>query len=173
MQNFEKIRQVSAPLERLSRKIVVTSRVATQTFAPDIKNRYLVFPINLMLVGTKASRPIQINTSNLNGNVSKSSRNNPYPSPVSPTTLSFSPSKFLSSYQLPYSFTSRYLLHEELGYGGFGFVYSIIRIADSARFACKFIFKSKVSRNCWTIDRELGQCPMEVAVLKNVTCYFR
>ena len=129
-----------------------------------------------MLAGTKASRPIPINTSNLHGKGnllgSNKSSCNPYPSPVSPTTLSFSPAKFLSSYLLPYSFTSRYLLLEELGYGGFGFVYSISRLSDGAQFACKFIFKLKVSRNSWTFDRELGQCPMEVAVLKNVIYSF-
>ena len=127
------------------------------------------------------SRPIPIKTSNLTNNLEvatgtsnmlgkAATAGNPYPSPVSPSALSFSPSKFLSSYQLPLFFTSRYRLLEELGYGGFGFVYSVVRLADGARFACKFIFKSKVSRTSWTIDRELGQCPIEVAVLKNVLC---
>lgn len=126
------------------------------------------------------SRPIPIKTSNLTNNLEvatgtsnmignkAAAAGNPYPSPVSPSALSFSPAKFLSSYQLPLVFTSHYRLLEELGYGGFGFVYSVVRLADGARFACKFIFKSKVSRTSWTIDRELGQCPIEVAVLKNV-----
>lgn len=92
----------------------------------------------------------------------------PYPSPVSPTTLTFSPAQFLQTYQLPRTFTARYALSEELGFGGFGFVYAITRLDDSARFACKFIFKSKVARSSWTRDLEIGTCPMEVAVLKNV-----
>lgn len=121
----------------------------------------------MLTTASKASRPIPINTANLGSNVANASTN-PYPSPVSPTTLSFSPSKFLSTYQLPVAFTSRYKLLEELGFGGFGFVYSVFRLSDGARFACKFIFKSKVSRTSWTIDRVLGKCPMEVAVLKNV-----
>lgn len=111
----------------------------------------------------KASKPIPIKTSNL-------SRLDPcpYPSPVSPTSLVFSPSKFISTYILPPVFTSQYKLGHELGYGGFGFVYSCFRLSDNAQVACKFIFKSKVSRSSWTTDRELGLCPMEVAVLKNV-----
>lgn len=107
------------------------------------------------------SKPIAIKTNNL-------SKASAYPSPVSPSGLDFSPSKFIQTYSLPESFTSKYVLSHELGFGGFGFVYAVNRLSDGQKLACKFIFKSKVSRNSWTSDRELGLCPMEVAVLKNV-----
>jgi hypothetical protein len=108
------------------------------------------------------SKPISIKTNNLQKSVA-------YPSPVSPSSLEFSPSKFIQSYNLPSAFTDLYCLSHELGFGGFGFVYAVRRITDNQMLACKFIFKSKVSRTCWTSDRELGLCPIEVAVLKNVS----
>ena len=107
------------------------------------------------------SKPIAIKTNNL-------SKIHAYPSPISPSGLEFSPSKFIQNYSLPPSFTESYSLSHELGFGGFGFVYAVTRLVDGQKLACKFIFKSKVSRNSWTSDRELGVCPMEVAVLKNV-----
>lgn len=108
----------------------------------------------------KPSQPITIQTKNLNPA-------DAYPSPVSPSAM-FSPSSYLQNYKFPVAFTSRYQLGEELGFGGFGFVYSAIRLSDGLEVACKFIFKSKIARSSWTIDKVLGQCPMEVAVLKNV-----
>ncbi|KAI8900565.1 kinase-like protein [Globomyces pollinis-pini] len=93
-----------------------------------------------------------------------------YPSPVSPTNtaLSFCPTDYLSTYDLPKEFLLQYSLGQELGFGGFGFVFLTTRISDGAQLACKFIFKARVPRSSWIIDTALGHCPMEVAVLKNV-----
>lgn len=65
-------------------------------------------------------------------------------------------------------FVQKYSLKHELGAGGFGFVYSCTRRADSQTLACKFIIKAKVPKNCWTLDAQMGVCPMEALVLKNV-----
>ncbi len=116
----------------------------------------------------RAAKPIPIKTSNLAIKQQQQPAVCPYPSPVSPSTMAFSPTSFLSTYSLPRRLTSQYMVRHELGFGGFGFVYAVTRIADGAQLACKFIFKSKVSPSSWTSDRDLGTCPMEVAVLKNV-----
>jgi hypothetical protein len=106
------------------------------------------------------SKPIQIQTSNLPTNTS-----HPYPSPLSPTLDYYQNQTFKTFSD---KFTSKYILKQELGFGGFGFVYSCVRKSDMATFACKFIYKSKIARSCWTFDKQLGYCPMEIAVLKNV-----
>jgi hypothetical protein len=114
----------------------------------------------------KGSRPIQIKTSNLPQFISA------YPSPVSPITLvppnvvkSASNPKLLN---ISPKLTSKYLIGKELGFGGFGFVYACTRKTDGVQVACKFIYKKNIARSSWTQDKDLGVCPMEVAVLKNV-----
>ncbi|KAJ3274418.1 hypothetical protein HDV01_003022 [Terramyces sp. JEL0728] len=110
------------------------------------------------------SRPIPIRTTNIRVEQA-------YPSPVSPTNttgLVFNPTRYLSQYILPAKFADNYVLGEELGYGGFGFVFSAMRLADGLQVACKFIFKSKVPATSWINDRDLGRCPIEVAVIKNI-----
>jgi serine/threonine protein kinase len=110
----------------------------------------------------KGARPIPIKTNTAPAVAS------PYPSPVSPTGMAFSPSQCIANYSLSCEFLAKYKLGIELGFGGFGFVYSATRLSDGTEVACKFIFKSKIVRSSWTYDKDLGRCPMEVAVLKNV-----
>lgn len=76
--------------------------------------------------------------------------------------------RYLTNYPLNPSFTSQYLLGDELGSGGFGFVVSVHRRIDYREFAVKFIFKAKVSPQHWVRDIQLGLVPMEVFLLKNV-----
>jgi serine/threonine protein kinase len=111
------------------------------------------------------SRPIPIKTNAVATSVS------PYPSPTSPTGMAFSPSQCIANYPLSCEFLSKYKLGMELGFGGFGFVYSATRLSDGVEVACKFIFKSKIVRSSWTFDKTLGRIPMEIAVLKNVDLY--
>ena len=53
-----------------------------------------------------------------------------------------------------------------IGSGGFGFVCSGQKLAESKLVSIKFIFKSKIPINSWIIDSELGRIPFEVYILK-------
>jgi hypothetical protein len=110
------------------------------------------------------AKPIPIRTKNLSLDAKQ------YPSPISPGCINshFDPTGFLRSYTLPTRFTDSYSLVEELGCGGYGFVFSIRRINDGSLVACKFIFKNRIDRKSWTLDESLGKCPLEVYILKNV-----
>ena len=88
-----------------------------------------------------------------------------YPSPVSPPVRH---QGHLQDVILPYRFNQQYSVDDEIGFGGFGFVYAVTRKSDGLEVACKFIYKEKISRSSWYNDVELGRVPMEVAVLKNV-----
>jgi hypothetical protein len=74
----------------------------------------------------------------------------------------------LQNHTLHPLFSARYLIQDELGSGGFGFVVSAIRIADGRELAVKFILRSKVPRNGWVSDPELGLVPVEIAILSRV-----
>jgi serine/threonine protein kinase len=67
------------------------------------------------------------------------------------------------------AYSDKYSLERELGSGGFGTVWSAKRLCDGASVAIKFIKRSKIAPKCWTTDPELGPCPLEVFVLKNVS----
>jgi hypothetical protein len=115
------------------------------------------------IMNLKASKPIPIKTCYAPSAASI------YPSPTSPTGVAFqTASQTIKGFPLSIEFTQKYLVGSELGFGGFGFVYSATRISDGLQVACKFIYKSKIVRSSWTIDKHLGRVPMEVAVLKNV-----
>jgi len=76
--------------------------------------------------------------------------------------------RYLADYKLHPTFAANYTLGDELGSGGFGFVVSALRNADSFPVAVKFIWKEKVPSQGWVRDRDLGVVPMEVFVLKTV-----
>ncbi|KAK0545540.1 hypothetical protein OC845_005062, partial [Tilletia horrida] len=76
--------------------------------------------------------------------------------------------RYLSRHTLHPRFAREYTLGDELGSGGFGFVVSAMRNADSFPVAVKFIWKEKVPSQGWVRDRDLGVVPMEVFVLKTV-----
>ena len=65
-------------------------------------------------------------------------------------------------------FAFRYIIQDELGSGGFGFVVSAIRLADNREVAVKFILRAKVPRHGWVSDPELGLVPIEIAILSSV-----
>lgn len=108
-----------------------------------------------------SSKPIKVDTSI----VRKCADDYGYPSPVSPPVRK---PGHLEDVILPSRFINEYTVEDEIGFGGFGFVYAVTRKRDGVELACKFIFKEKISRSSWYNDADLGLVPMEVAVLKNV-----
>ncbi|KAF9921969.1 hypothetical protein BGZ65_009938, partial [Modicella reniformis] len=74
----------------------------------------------------------------------------------------------LQNYPLVPEFLAEYVLGNELGSGGFGFVVSATRKVDHKEVAVKFIFRDKVPVQGWAKDPELGLIPMEISVLRNV-----
>ncbi|KAI7899991.1 kinase-like domain-containing protein [Cokeromyces recurvatus] len=66
-------------------------------------------------------------------------------------------------------FLANYIIGEELGSGGFGFVVSARERKTGIERAVKFIFRDKVPPHSWVRDRGLGQLiPMEIYILKNI-----
>ncbi|KAJ3124177.1 hypothetical protein HK098_001351 [Nowakowskiella sp. JEL0407] len=98
-------------------------------------------------------------------------------SPPSPTPSSAPPPvtprtpipRSKPKYQMPPSFTSKYALHDELGIGGYGYIFSAIRRKDGKEVAVKLLPKAHVSPSRWTVDPGLGLVPMELWVMKNVS----
>ncbi|KAG1042528.1 hypothetical protein G6F46_000566 [Rhizopus delemar] len=74
----------------------------------------------------------------------------------------------LSNYPLHPSFLANYIIGEELGSGGHGFVISARERKTGIERAVKFIYRHMVPAHNWVKDRTLGQIPMEVYILKNI-----
>lgn len=91
----------------------------------------------------------------------------PFPSPTAGLNTMAS-STHLQNHKLEPSFAARYVIQDELGSGGFGFVVSAIRISDGREVAVKFILRAKVPLNGWVADPELGLVPIEIAILSRV-----
>ncbi|KAG0735745.1 hypothetical protein G6F57_008378 [Rhizopus arrhizus] len=66
------------------------------------------------------------------------------------------------------SFTEKYILGQELGSGGFGFVVSAYERQTGIERAVKFIVRKRVPSTAWVCDHEMGPIPMEIYVLKHV-----
>jgi serine/threonine protein kinase len=77
-------------------------------------------------------------------------------------------SAYLQHYQFHPTFLANYIIGEELGSGGYGFVVSARERRTGIERAVKFIFRNKIPAHSWVKDRELGHIPMEIYVLKNV-----
>ncbi|KAK9239857.1 kinase-like domain-containing protein [Lipomyces kononenkoae] len=75
----------------------------------------------------------------------------------------------LKDYTLHPEFESRYLLGDELGSGGFGFVMSATRYSDGQEVAVKFIYRKKIPRHSWVHDRVHGPVPTELYILLRIT----
>ncbi|KAI9280771.1 kinase-like domain-containing protein [Sporodiniella umbellata] len=74
----------------------------------------------------------------------------------------------LSNYPIHPHFLSNYILGEELGSGGHGFVYSAREKKTGVERAVKFIYRHMVPAHSWVKDRMMGQIPMEAYILKNI-----
>ncbi|KAI7879846.1 kinase-like domain-containing protein [Mucor mucedo] len=76
--------------------------------------------------------------------------------------------KLLMNHNLNKDFTAKYVLGQELGSGGFGFVVSAHERATGIERAVKFIIRKKVPSNAWVCDPNMGMIPMEIYTLKHV-----
>ncbi|KAG2223132.1 hypothetical protein INT45_005688 [Circinella minor] len=66
------------------------------------------------------------------------------------------------------AFAAKYILGDELGSGGFGFVMSAAERSTGIERAVKFIYKAKVPASAWVTTRSNERMPMEIYVLKHV-----
>ncbi|KAI9254050.1 kinase-like domain-containing protein [Sporodiniella umbellata] len=74
----------------------------------------------------------------------------------------------LMHHSLVPEFREKYVLGQELGSGGFGFVVSAYERSTGIERAVKFILRKKVPKTAWMNDRTMGPVPVEVYVLKRV-----
>ncbi|KAK9459749.1 uncharacterized protein V1516DRAFT_677877 [Lipomyces oligophaga] len=70
----------------------------------------------------------------------------------------------LKGYSLHSEFDDKYLLGDELGSGGFGFVMSATRFSDRQEVAVKFIYRQKIPAHAWINDMVYGPVPMELYI---------
>ncbi|KAI9019107.1 kinase-like domain-containing protein [Hyaloraphidium curvatum] len=76
--------------------------------------------------------------------------------------------RYLTRYPLHPKMQQQYVIGEELGVGGFGFVVAGERRNPKEDVAIKFIFRNRIPAQGWARDPDLGVVPMEVYILKNV-----
>ncbi|ORX54128.1 kinase-like protein [Hesseltinella vesiculosa] len=91
--------------------------------------------------------------------------------PVAKSTVSAetTATKQLRDYALPACLSQHYVLGQELGNGGFGFVVSAKARSTNEEVAIKFIYKHKVPATSLMMDAH-GQClPMEIYILKHAS----
>ena len=90
----------------------------------------------------------------------------PLPSiyPVSLRSRNYSP-RFPEGHRLLEVFVQNYLLGDELGSGGYGFVMTAIDRRENVEVAVKFIVKEKVPEQAWVENDTYGRIPIEVLVL--------
>ncbi|KAH9946964.1 kinase-like domain-containing protein [Amylocystis lapponica] len=80
---------------------------------------------------------------------------------------SYSP-RFSSEHMLNPYFVRSYVLGDELGAGGYGFVMTARRRDEGREVAVKFVIKDKVPEHAWWQDDLLGRIPTEVMLLSLV-----
>ncbi|CEG83844.1 Putative CAMK/CAMKL/PASK protein kinase [Rhizopus microsporus] len=74
----------------------------------------------------------------------------------------------LMNYPLHPDFLANYIIGEELGAGGYGFVVSARERKTGIERAVKFIYRHMVPPHSWVKDNTLGHIPMEIYILKNI-----
>ncbi|KAJ8696204.1 hypothetical protein PTI98_006090 [Pleurotus ostreatus] len=73
--------------------------------------------------------------------------------------------KFPEGHQLNRHFVRNYVLEDQLGAGGYGFVMTAHHRERGYEVAVKFIIKEKVPDGAWMVDEVLGKLPAEVLLL--------
>lgn len=76
--------------------------------------------------------------------------------------------RFQSGHRLNERFARSYLLREEIGSGGYGFVMVASRRSRPGDVAVKFIIKKKVPAHAWMQDSKLGRLPTEIWLLSRI-----
>jgi serine/threonine protein kinase len=80
-------------------------------------------------------------------------------------SMNYSP-RFPPGHYLNPAFARVYLLGEELGSGGYGFVMTALHRRHKSEVAVKFVIKAKVPDQAWIDHNTLGRIPMEIMLLK-------
>ena len=76
--------------------------------------------------------------------------------------------RFPSGHLLNERFARSYVLREEIGSGGYGFVMVASRRGSLGDVAVKFIIRKKVPAHAWVQDSILGRLPTEIWLLSRI-----
>jgi len=76
--------------------------------------------------------------------------------------------RFPTGHRLNKRFARSYLLREEIGSGGYGFVMVASRRGSPGDVAVKFIIREKVPVHAWAQDSKLGRLPTEIWLLSRI-----
>lgn len=76
--------------------------------------------------------------------------------------------RFPENHYLDPAFTELYLLGDELGSGGYGFVMTALHRELGLEVAVKFIVKNKVPEKAWVEDNIFGKIPAEIMILRMI-----
>lgn len=80
-------------------------------------------------------------------------------------SINYSP-RFPPGHYLDPTFARTYLLEDELGSGGYGFVMTALHRHLKSEVAIKFVIKEKVPEQAWINHDTLGRIPMEIMLLR-------
>ena len=76
--------------------------------------------------------------------------------------------RFPAGHRLNEHFVRSYILREEIGNGGYGFVMVASRRSAPKDVAVKFIIRKKVPSHAWVQDSKLGLLPTEIWLLSKI-----
>lgn len=80
-------------------------------------------------------------------------------------SVNYSP-RFPPGHYLYPAFARAYLLGDELGSGGYGFVMTALHRRRKSEVAVKLVIKEKVPEQAWVNHDTLGKIPMEIMLLR-------
>lgn len=90
-----------------------------------------------------------------------------FPNPISDELCAINYSaRFPPGHYLNPAFARVYLLGDELGSGGYGFVMTALHRRHGAEVAVKFVIKAKVPEQAWINHDTLGRIPVEIMLLR-------
>ena len=112
--------------------------------------------------------PAETRTLSLSLLGSCSSSGSPGPSTYDHPDATMYSLRFPTGHQLNERFTRSYILREEIGSGGYGFVMVASRRSDPGDVAVKFIIRKKVPSHAWVQDSKLGLLPTEIWLLSKI-----
>ena len=76
--------------------------------------------------------------------------------------------RFPTGYRLNERFARAYVLREEIGNGGYGFVMVATRRDSPVDVAVKFIIRKKIPSHAWVQDSKFGRHPTEIWLLSRI-----
>lgn len=116
----------------------------------------------------KPESPTEVKPLSLSLLDSRSSSGSPDPSAYDPLDATVHSRRFPTRHRLNKRFARSYVLREEIGSGGYGFVMVASRRGGPGDVAVKFIIKKKVPAHAWVQDSKEGLLPTEIWLLSRV-----